>query len=372
MTMPLTLPLPLRRTDVALWFAVAVLLPLGLVMVSSASAVDAVAGKLTPEVRRQGLYAAGGVVAMLFAARIDYRWLQAAARPLFVVTVALLGAVIAVGVAQHGAQRWLAVGEFTVQPSEFAKLTLAVMLAAYAAERRPRVPAIVASAGILGVLAALVLLQPDLGTVVVMGGAWILFLVAWGTPWRTLAALLASGAAMVPVAFAVAVPAYQRERIAVFLDPSRDPLGSGFNLRQVELALGSAGVGGHGLYSGAESHLDSVAARSSDFMFGFLGAELGLLGGVMLLAVFAVLFLRGFAIAAAAPDAFGRLLAATLTAVVLVQAAVNIAVNLRLFPATGIPLPFISQGGSSLVVMLIAVGIVQSVARQSRTHRSSR
>lgn len=364
----MTQSMPLRRTDALLWVAVLVLVPLGLVMVSSASAVEGT-GRLTPEVRRQGLYAIGGLIAMLIAARIDYRWLQTAARPLFIATLLSLSAVIAVGVAQHGAQRWLAVGEFTVQPSEFAKLGLAISLAAYAAERRPRAPAVLASAGSLGATAVLVLLQPDLGTVVVLSGAWLVFLVAWGAPWRTLAAPLGSGAALVPLALAVAVPDYQRERIAVFMDPSRDPLGSGFNLRQVELALGSAGLSGHGLYSGAESHLDSVAARSSDFMFGFLGAELGLVGGVVLLATLAILVVRGFAVAAEAPDAFGRLLAATLTAMVLVQATVNIAVNMRLFPATGIPLPFISQGGSSLIVMLIAVGVIQSVASRSRSHR---
>lgn len=364
----LPLPAPLRRSDALLWLAVLVLVPLGLLMVSSASAIEG-AGRLTPEVRRQALYALGGVIAMLLAARLDYRWLRPAAQVLLLGTLVLLGAVVAVGVAQHGAQRWLALGEFTVQPSEFAKLALAVALAAYAAERRPRLAAVLVSAGILGMLAVLVLLQPDLGTVVVLCGAWLVFLVAWGVPWRLLAALLASGAALVPLALAVVVPDYQRERIAVFLDPSRDPLGSGFNLRQVELALGSAGVGGHGLYSGAQSHLDSVAARSSDFMFGFLGAELGLAGALLLLLVLVLVAVRGFSAAAGAPDAFGRLLAATLTAVVLVQGAVNVAVNLRLFPATGIPLPFVSQGGSSLVVMLIAVGLLQSVAARSRGHR---
>ena len=202
----LPLPAPFRRSDALLWFAVLVLVPLGLLMVSSASAIEG-AGRLTPEVRRQALYALGGVIAMVLAARFDYRWLLPATRMLLLGTLALLGAVVAVGVAQHGAQRWLAVGEFTVQPSEFAKLTLAVTLASYASDRRPRLTAVLVSAGILGALAALVLLQPDLGTVVVLCGAWLVFLVAWGVPWRLLIALLASGTALVPLALAVAVPA---------------------------------------------------------------------------------------------------------------------------------------------------------------------
>jgi rod shape determining protein RodA len=206
-----------------------------------------------------------------------------------------------------------------------------------------------------------VALQPDLGTVIVLAGVWLVTMVAWGVSWRGLAALLGVGLALVPLLF-IAVPAYQRERLAVFLDPNRDPLGSGFNLRQVEVAIGTGGVTGHGLFSGAESHLDSVAARSSDFMFGFLGAELGLLGGLFLIALFALVVTRAFAAAARAPDPFGRLLAVALAAMVLTQAVVNIGVNLRLFPTTGIPLPFISQGGSALVAMLIAAGLLQSVA----------
>lgn len=362
------LPAPLLRADRWLWVAVLALVPLGLLMVSSASAVSS-ADRLTPEARRQAVYAGIGLLGMVAATRLDYRVLRSAARPLFAATLAALGAVIAIGVANHGAQRWLAVGEFTVQPSEFAKFTLSLALAAYACERRPRLPAIAATAVMLALAVGLVLLQPDLGTVIVLSGSWLGFLVVWGAGWRLLGGLIATAAALGPVALAVAVPAYQRERLAVFFDPARDPLGSGFNLRQVELALGSAGVTGHGLYSGAESHLDSVAARSSDFMFGFLGAELGLVGGLLLLSLLALLVARGFTVAAHAPDMFGRLLAATLTSVIFVQGLVNVAVNLRLFPATGIPLPFISQGGSSLVVMLIAVGVVQSIAIRSRAAR---
>jgi rod shape determining protein RodA len=331
-------------------------------MVHSAALVSAADGpRLTAEATRQGAYALVGLVAMLVAARVDYHLLERHAVPLYAGALLALAAVLFVGIAEHGARRWLGVGAFTVQPSEFAKLALCVALAAYGARRQPRATAGIAALGLTGTLAVLVLLQPDLGTVVVLGGVAAVFLVAWGLPWRPLAAFLGIGVAVVPLALAV-VPAYQRERLAVFLDPNRDPLGSGFNLRQVELALGTGGVTGHGLLSGAESHLDTVAARSSDFMFGFLGAELGLTGALLLIALLALVVWRGIDAAAAAPDAFGRLLAASLTAIVLVQGLVNVAVNVRLFPATGIPLPFISQGGSSLLVMLVAVGLLQSVA----------
>ncbi|MFN8585880.1 MAG: FtsW/RodA/SpoVE family cell cycle protein [Dehalococcoidia bacterium] len=361
MRQALPLPIPLPRSDRWLWLAVAVLVPLGVLMVYSASLDGAHGSASSAEALRQGAYAVLGLAAMLVAARVDYRLLAPFAAVVYGFGLLLLAAVLVIGVSEHGAQRWLGAAGITVQPSEFAKLALAVALAAYASHRQPRPAALAVSLALTAVPMALVALQPDLGTVIVLAGIWLLCTVAWGVSWRTLGAITAVLVALVPLLF-IGVPAYQRERLAVFLDPNRDPLGSGFNLRQVEVALGTGGVTGHGLFSGAESHLDAVSARSSDFMFGFLGAELGLLGGLLLIALLATVVTRGFAASTRAPDTFGRLLAVSLTATVLVQGVVNIAVNLRLLPTTGIPLPFISQGGSALVVMLVAVGLLQSIA----------
>ncbi len=359
---PIALPwVPLPRSDRWLWLAVALLLPLGVLMVYSASRAGAETEGATSGLARQGVYAAAGVVAMLVAARLDYRLLAPLAAVIYALAMLLLMAVLVIGVSEHGSQRWLGAGGLTIQPSEFAKLALAAVLAAYASARQPGLAAIGVSLGLTAVPIGLVALQPDLGTVIVLSGVWLVTMVAWGVPWRVLGGLIGVGVALVPLLF-IAVPAYQRERLAVFVDPNRDPLGSGFNLRQVEVAIGTGGVTGHGLFSGAEAHLDSVAARSSDFMFGFLGAELGLVGGLFLIALFSLVVTRGITAASRAPDTFGRLLAVGLVAMVLTQAVVNIGVNLRLFPTTGIPLPFISQGGSALIAMLIAVGLLQSVA----------
>lgn len=358
---PLPLPVPLPRSDRWLWLAVAVLVPLGVLMVYSASIEGARDAASTSEAMRQGAYAVIGLTAMLVAARLDYRLLAPFAAIIYVGAIMSLMAVLVIGVSEHGAQRWLGFGGITVQPSEFAKLGLAVALAAYASPRQPRPAAVAVSLALTAIPMGLVALQPDLGTIIVLAGIWLVCAIAWGIPWRILGALVLVVMALIPMLF-IAVPAYQRERLAVFLDPNRDPLGSGFNLRQVEVALGTGGVTGHGLFSGAESHLDSVTARSSDFMFGFLGAELGLVGGLLLIALLATVVSRGFGAAARAPDAFGRLLAAALTAMMLVQGVVNIGVNLRLLPTTGIPLPFISQGGSALVAMLAAIGLIQSIA----------
>jgi cell division protein FtsW (lipid II flippase) len=168
--------------------------------------------------------------------------------------------------------------------------------------------------------------------------------------------------AVIPLAYTVAVPDYQRERLAVFVHPGRDPFGSGFTLRQVEVAFGSGGLFGNGMLEGAHSALEGLATRTSDFAFAQVGEALGLVGAVAVIAIFAIVAWRGIRAATVAPDAFGRLLAVGLTATITAQALMHIAVNLRLFPATGIALPFVSQGGSALVTMFAAIGLLESIA----------
>ena len=352
------------RGDPWLWLAVTALGALGLLMAYSASLEEAPHPAVTPAALRHAALGGLGVAAMLVATRIDYRLLQGAGAPAYLAAGALLLAVVAAGESEYGARRWLPVGGATIQPAEAAKLALVLALASYAALRPPRAAALVVTAALLLLLAGPVLLQPDTGTAVVLAGIWAGVVVAWGAPWRALGMLVGVLLAAGPLAFALAVPDYQRERLAVFLDPGRDPLGSGFSLRQVEAALGSGGLTGEGLFGGAESQLYGVSARSSDFVFALVGEELGLLGGLAVIALFAVVAWRGLEASRRAPDAFGRLLAAGLTALILTQAVVNVAVNLRLLPATGLPLPFVSGGGSALLVMFVAAGLLQSVHGQ--------
>jgi rod shape determining protein RodA len=351
----------LRRSDPLLWLAALTLAAAGLVLLHSATRSEGEAARIAPAALRQAAYVAAGVLSAVAVTRLDPRALVRWSAPLFLLAALLLLAVLVAGVREHGAQRWLGAGGLSVQPSEFAKLALVLALAAYAHDRAPRSGAVLASGAIAAVPLALVALQPDLGTLLVLAATWVAMLVAWGVPWRLLGGLALAALALGPLLFATAVPDYQRERLAVFLDGERDPLGSGFNLRQVELAMGTAGPFGHGLFSGADTHLDAVAARASDFMFGFVSAELGLAGGALVLALLATVVLRGFAAARAAPQPFARLLGAGLAGMLLAQAALNVAVNLRLFPATGVPLPFVSQGGSALVAALLAVGLLQSI-----------
>ena len=354
----------LARSDRLLWLAVAALAALGLLMAYSASLDEPPHPTVTAEAVRHAMLGALGIAAMLVAARIDYRRLRRYSALAYLGAAALLVVVVVIGESEYGARRWLAVGGSTIQPAEAAKLALVLALAAYTASRPPRAAALAVTAVLLALLAAPVLAQPDTGTAVVLVGTWIGMVIVWGVPWRTLGVLFAVLGAAGPLAFAVMVPDYQRERLAVFLDPTRDPLGSGFSLRQVEAALATGGITGEGLFRGAESQLASVSARSSDFVFALVGEELGLGGGLVVIALFGLIAWRGFEASRHAPDTFGRMLAAGLTTLIVLQAFVNVAVNLRLFPATGLPLPFVSSGGSALLVVFVAVGLLQSVQSQ--------
>ena len=353
------------RTDPWLLLAVLLLVPLGVLMVHSSTANASGDLRLSGAALRQLAIATAGLAAMLVLSRIDYRSFERLGLLAYLAMLGMLAAVLILGLDEYGARRWLGIGGMTLQPSELAKPTLVLALAAYMAGRNAdRSLTALGGLGLLAPPVALVVAQPDLGTAIVLAVAALGMVVAWGVRWRLLGACFASVTAMLPLAYALAVPAYQRERIAVFLDPARDPLGSGFNLQQAEVAIRSGGLTGRGFFEHSASALEGVGARSSDFMFAQVGQELGLLGGLLLLALLALLVWRGLVAARHAPDTFGRLLAVGLTLVVFTQAVVHTAVNLRLFPTTGIPLPFISQGGSSLLMMCLVVGLLQSIAAQ--------
>lgn len=356
----------IRTGDPWLLLPTVLLASVGALMVYSASMPTNPTSDIDDAVFRHLTVAAGSVGIILMLSRIDYRSLRHLSTPIYATSILLLIAVMAVGVTEFGAQRWLAVGNITLQPSELAKPALALTLAAYMCKREPSSTSVLVTLGILTAPAVLILMQPDTGTVLVLVGLWFGAVVAWGAPWRILGVLLATLLSLTPLLFTIAIPGYQRERLAVFLDPQRDPLGSGFNLRQAEAALRSGGLTGRGLFENTKSTLDGVGARASDFMFAHLGEQLGLLGGLLLLLLFGLIIWRGIRAALMAPDTFGRLLAAGVTMLLFTQAFMHTAVNLRLFPATGLPLPFVSQGGSSLLAMSIAAGLLLSVASRHR------
>lgn len=336
----------------------------GLVMVYSASSARAMLASGDPAyyLKRQALYAVVGLVLLAVLSRVDFRALRFAAGPLVLTSVVLLLAVLVLGTAVNGARRWLSLGALDFQPSELAKLALALWLAAWLA-RRPAPQSLGELARPVGLVVGgaclLVLVEPDLGTAIAIAIMAAAVLVVSGTPLRVLAG--AGAIALGTVLVAIWVEPYRRARIFSFLDPWQDPDGAGFQAVQAMIALGSGGIFGVGLGESVQK-IYYLPEASTDMIFAIVGEELGLLGAAAVIAAFALFGYAGFNVALRCRDPFGKRLAAGLTALVCGQAAVNVCAVLGLAPLTGIPLPFVSYGGSSLVIGLASVGILLNIA----------
>jgi cell division protein FtsW len=337
----------------------------GLVMVYSATSASAALGNGNPigYLERQSAYALIGIVLLVFAARTDFRQLRALAPTLVITALGLCVAVLVVGERINGARRWIGFGPAAFQPSELAKLALVVWCAAYLARKPPprTLKDLARPIGTLvGLFCVLVLVEPDLGTVitiVVMVGAMLL---VSGTPLPTLASAYALVFGLGVIA-AWASP-YRRARIFTFLDPWKDPLGAGLQNVQAQISVGSGGVFGRGLGQGIHK-IHYLPEAHTDMIFAVIGEELGLVGAALLMAGYAAFAYAGLRLAITCKDPFGKRLAAGITALICGQATINLAAVLGLAPLTGIPLPFVSYGGSSLVIALLSVGILLNIAR---------
>lgn len=340
------------------------LVAFGLVMVYSASSARATLAADDPAyyLKRQALYALVGIAALVLFSRTDYRRLRFAILPLLLTSFAFLVAVLVVGTPVNGARRWLALGPFTLQPSELAKLALALWIAALLA-RRPAPQSLGELLRPIGVVVgtafALVLVEPDLGTAIAIAIMVAAVLAVAGTRLSTLAGGAAIGFFL--VAAAIWLEPYRRDRLLAFLDPWQDPEGAGFQSVQAMLALGSGGFFGTGLGESVQK-VYYLPEASTDMIFAIVGEELGLVGAFAVIAAFVVFGYAGFNVALGCREPFGKLLAAGLTALVCGQAAVNVSAVMGLAPLTGIPLPFVSYGGSSLIVGLASVGILLNIA----------
>jgi cell division protein FtsW len=345
------------------------LVAFGLVMVYSASSARAAVAADDPSyfLKRQTAYAVLGLIALAILSRVDFRLLRRAGGPLLVASFALLFAVLLLGTAVNGARRWLSVGAIDFQPSELAKLALALWLAALLARRpAPRsLPQLGRPIGLV-VLAVctLILAEPDLGTATTICVMVAAMLVVAGTPLRSLAGAVAIGVTLVLTA--IWLEPYRRARFFAFLDPWADPDDTGFQTIQAMIALGSGGLFGAGLGESVQK-IYYLPEATTDMIFAIVGEELGLVGTFGVIAAFAVFGYAGFNVALRCRDPFGKMLAAGLTALICGQAFVNLSAVLGLAPLTGIPLPFVSYGGSSLVVALGAVGILLNIAVNGAT-----
>ena len=362
-------PQVLPGSYVVLLALVAVLNLIGLVMVLSASSVDSLRTYGSPWYffERQLLWVVLGSVALLISARIDYRRWRRWSLPAMIAVIGLLFAVLVpgVGISVAGSRRWLGLGSWRVQPSEIAKLALIIYLADLLARRAARMrdaaystlPVLLA----MGLLGALVMKEPDMGTTMVL--AVITFAILWvaGAPLGTIGILVTGGAAF-GVVLAKAAP-YRWHRLVAFLHPFADASNTGYQSAQALFALGGGRLSGVGLGAGRSSW-GFLPNQHTDFIFAVIGEELGLVGTLVVVALFGVFTVLGVRAALRAPDRFGALLAAGVTAWIVGEAVINIGAVVGLLPVTGVPLPFISFGGSSLVIAMFATGILLNVAKQ--------
>jgi len=347
--------------DLPLLAGLAVLISFGLVILYSAS------GQEMDTVMRQGtrmLLAFGVMLAMAQISPDTLRWWTPW---IYGVGVVLLVAVLIAGDIGKGAQRWLDLGFIRFQPSEMMKIAVPMMVAWYLSEvvLPPSLKQIIIAFAITLVPALLIAKQPDLGTAVLITSSGIFVLLFAGLSWRLIAY---GGLAALPLGYLLwtfGMHDYQRQRVLTFLDPERDPLGSGYHIIQSEIAIGSGGVYGKGWLNGTQSHLDFLPEHHTDFIFAVSGEEFGLFGAMLLLAIYAFIVYRGIYIAANGQDTFARLAAGALTMTFLIYVFINIGMVSGLLPVVGVPLPLVSYGGSSMVTLLASFGILMSV----HTHR---
>lgn len=361
----------LRDFDFILLFSSIGLVAFGAVLIYSGSLTTYgdITASLSHPVVRQALFAATGIGLALLLALLDYRALGAICVALYVAAVAALVFVLAVGETTYGSRRWIVIGDTNVQPSEIAKLVVIIVLAKYLADREERITELkvfLTSLGLVALPTALVFAEPDLGSAVIFLAIWLGMVTLAGARPSHILALIGAGLVSIPFVFLALVSDYQRERIALWLDPASDSLGSGFNILQAEISIGSGGILGKGLTQGTQTQLDYLRTQTTDYIFSVLGEELGLVGALLLFALFVILLFRGIRAASLSRDVFGRLIATGIVIFIVLQAFINIAVNLRVLPVTGIPLPFISQGGSSLLTLFIALGIIESIVLRHR------
>jgi cell division protein FtsW len=357
--------------DTLLFAAAATLAAIGLVMVFSASSAVAYADHhdIAYYLKRQLVWLVAGLGIAYAAYRLDYEKLRKAAPYLLVASMLSLAAVLVphLGISVNGARRWLVAGPIGFQPSEFAKLAIVVYLAAMLAYRGERITSLVKGLFplffVVALMCVFVLAEPDLGTASLIAmTAFAMFFAAGARFEHLLAVALVT---VPPVMLEIAASPYKRARIFAFLNPWKDPQNTGFHIVQSLLALGSGGILGEGL-GASRAKFFFLPEQYTDFIFSIIGEELGLLGTLAVIGLFVLLAYRAVRIAIAAPDRFGFFLAIGCAALITIQAFVNVGVVTSSWPVTGVPLPFISFGGSSLIVSLVAVALIANVGRHRR------
>ncbi len=364
------IPEPLARLPWRLIWLVALICTIGVVTLYSAAG-----GSMSPWAMKQATIIVGFALLAVGISYIPESFVKQVTFPTYVVILILLILVEMIGFVGKGAQRWVDLGFIRLQPSEFMKPAIVLTLARFydllppADVRRWR--GLWPAAMLVGVPWALVLVQPDLGTatMILVGGVTVMFLA--GLPmWYFLSAGAAVAAAL-PIVFAM-MHDYQRRRVLIFLDPEADPLGSGYHISQSKIAIGSGGVWGKGYLNGSQSHLKYLPEGHTDFVFATFVEEWGLVGGALLIIAFAMVILWGLRVGMRAKTRFGQLSAAGLTTTIFFYVAINLMMVMGLAPVVGIPLPLVSFGGSAVMTVMICLGLLMGIERQSRSRSSLR
>ncbi|MEJ2361727.1 MAG: rod shape-determining protein RodA [Gammaproteobacteria bacterium] len=347
--------------DLPLLFALLILAGVGLMALYSASEQN------IDIVLRQVMRLVIAFSVMIAVAQLRPETIQHWSPWLYAVAIILLFAVLVLGVIGKGAQRWLNFGLFTFQPSELMKLALPMLIAWYFSDHSipPRPLRIMLALVMIVVPTLLVAKQPDLGTALVLATSGFLVLFLAGLRWRT---IIIAFILLIPISWLFwqyGMHDYQRNRVLTFLNPEIDPLGAGYHIIQSTIAIGSGGMYGKGWLNGTQSHLDFLPERKTDFIFPVFSEEFGFIGSLLLLALYAVIVIRGLMITLQAQDTYTRLLAGTITLTFLIYVFINIGMVSGILPVVGIPLPLVSYGGTSMVTLLTGFGILMSI----QTHR---
>jgi rod shape determining protein RodA len=358
-----------RRLDWMMLLAVAGLVVYGLWAIDGVTGAD----------ERQVSYVAAGTVGLVVCLFIDPDVYRRRRRVLYLLLIALLLLVIATAPVVRGSQRWLDIGSFRFQPSEFGKLLLVLALAGFVVERGKRIAearTVLAVVGLAAIPGALVFEQPDIGSSLVYAAALGGVLFIAGTRWLHLGALVAAAGALVvfvlwlgPALGADLLDDYQRERLTAFTDPSEDPGGAAWNVNQSILAVGAGGLEGRGVTGATQTSLDYLPEHETDFVFAAIAEQRGFFGGAILLALFLLVIWRALKVITVARDAFSAIVAGGIAVALLFQIAVNVGMTVGMAPVTGIPLPFISAGGSSMIMNLLAIGILEAIHARGRLPR---
>lgn len=353
----------LKNLDWWLIGAVILLMGTGLVLIDSATHSYAVSTGKAWHVQRQSIFMIIGIILVIVSLKFDYQDLKNYAKPLYIFNLVLLIAVMAFGKTQLGAQRWIQIGSFSFQPSEFSKVFLIICLAEFIDNKtewlenfKDYIPVF------LYILLPFVLVmkQPDLGTSLTFIAIFIGMIFVCGFKWKWIFSCIAAFVAMLP-GFWLILQDYQKKRIQVFLNPELDPYGSGYHVIQSKIAIGSGGLLGKGWLEGTQSQLNFLPENHTDFIFAVAGEEFGFIGTAFIILLYMVIIWRGIAIAMNASDNFGTLLAVGVTSMFMFHILVNIGMTAGVMPVTGVPLPFLSYGVSSLTTNMMLVGILLNI-----------